>query len=151
MLILRLEFKGKNIFRPALIHSVCSVLLYSPPAVPLLSNNIKMVFLRRCNQANHKGTPCEFYCTSTRGIFTKENTSNYKEVHFNRFVYNDGLLMANFHFCKEQAWKYFEAMWSALWSCRECAMDTFPSTITHPQLWPKVFKHKLPTWAFCLF
>lgn len=53
--------------------TVCSVLLYSPPAVPLLSNNIKMVFLRRCNRGNHKGTPCEFYCTSTE-VFSLKRT-----------------------------------------------------------------------------
>lgn len=37
MLILRLEFKGKNTFRPSLIYRLFSVPLYSSPVVPLFS------------------------------------------------------------------------------------------------------------------
>lgn len=75
MLILRLEFKGKNTFRPALIYRLFSVLLYSSPVVPLFSspNNIKMVFLPGHNLGNLKDTHSEFYCTCA-GVFSLKRT-----------------------------------------------------------------------------
>lgn len=150
MLILRLEFKGKNPFRPALIHSVCPVLLYSPPAVPLLSN-IKWYFLRRCNLGNHSDTPCESYCTSTE-VFSLKRTlqTTKKSVLIDLYImmvcwWQTFIFVKNkpenilkpcdqhFDHVVNVQWTRFQAQWH---------IHSFG---------PKFWKHKLPTWAFCLF